>query len=81
MSHIQLPDPVKPGRYQHFKGAQYSVLGVAKHSETGETLVVYRCLYGEYDLWVRPEAMFSESVVFNGETVPRFEYLGPDDDF
>lgn len=62
----------KPGLYRHYKGKDYEVLGTATHSETGERLVVYRCLYGDFDLWVRPLAMFMESVVVEGRTVPRF---------
>jgi hypothetical protein len=69
---------VPPGRYRHFKGQEYAVLGVARHSETGEELVVYRPLYGERGLWVRPLAMFSETVETDGRTVPRFEFLGAD---
>jgi hypothetical protein len=66
-----------PGRYRHYKGGEYEVIGVARHSETGEQLVVYRPLYNETGLWVRPLAMFTETVTYNGETVPRFAYLGP----
>ena len=61
------------GRYRHFKGGEYEVLGVARHSETDERLVVYRPLYGEGGLWVRPVAMFLETVEHDGRTVPRFE--------
>lgn len=68
---------IKPGRYRHYKGKDYQVLELATHSETGETLVVYRCLYGDYSLWVRPLAMFTESVEVAGETVPRFAYIEP----
>lgn len=68
---------LRPGRYRHYKGKDYQVLGVATHSETGESLVVYRCLYGDYDLWVRPLAMFTENVTLAGESLPRFRYLGP----
>ena len=60
------------GRYRHYKGNLYEVLGVARHSETGEQLVVYTALYGERGLWVRPLAMFRESVTVDGEDVPRF---------
>lgn len=60
------------GRYRHFKGNLYEVLGVAKHSETEETVVVYRALYGDAGLWVRPFAMFFDSVLLNGEQVARF---------
>lgn len=67
----------KPGRYRHYKGRDYEVIGVAKHSETGEQLVVYRYLYGDFGLSVRPIAMFQESVELGGETVPRFSYIGP----
>ena len=61
-----------PGRYRHYKGGEYQVIGVARHSETEEELVVYRPLYGEGSLWVRPLAMFIESVERDGESVPRF---------
>lgn len=60
------------GRYRHYKGNDYEVLGVARHSETGEELVVYRCLYGDYSLWVRPLAMFGELVTVDGRQVRRF---------
>ncbi len=66
------PLPV-PGIYSHYKGNHYEVLGVAHHSETEERLVVYRALYGEYGLWVRPLEMFTETVEVQGEPVPRFE--------
>ena len=65
-----------PGRYRHYKGGEYEVLGVATHSETGESLVVYRPLYGERGLWVRPLAMFVETVEYEGEEVPRFGWVG-----
>lgn len=67
-----IPAPVTPGRYRHFKGNEYEVIGIAKHSETGEQLVVYRAMYGEQDLWVRPYDMFTETVEQNGSRVPRF---------
>jgi Uncharacterized protein conserved in bacteria len=67
---------LKLGKYKHYKGNMYEVLGVAHHSETQEELVVYRALYNDFDLWVRPLAMFLESVEINGVTMPRFEYLG-----
>lgn len=67
---------IKIGKYQHFKGKEYEVVGVAKHSETMEDLVVYRALYGDYSLWVRPLKMFLEEVEFEGEKVPRFKSLG-----
>lgn len=63
---------ITPGTYRHYKGNLYEVLDVATHSETEEQLVVYRALYGERGLWVRPLDMFTESVVVDGVTVPRF---------
>jgi len=66
---------IKPGVYRHYKGNLYRVYQVARHSETCEELVVYRCLYGDYDLWVRPLAMFTESVNLNGNDLPRFEWI------
>jgi hypothetical protein len=69
---------VKPGRYRHYKGREYVVLGVARHSETGEELVVYRPDYGDRGLWVRPLAMFIEHVEVDGRRVKRFRYLGPE---
>ena len=65
-------NPVLPGRYRHYKGREYTVIGVARHSETQEELVVYRPEYGDGGLWVRPLAMFLEEVEVNGERVPRF---------
>ena len=65
----------KPGIYRHFKGNLYEVIGIASHSETLEPMVVYRALYGEHGLWVRPAAMFLETVTRDGVTVPRFSYL------
>jgi hypothetical protein len=64
---------IEPGRYRHYKGNFYQVLGVARHSETDELLVVYRPLYGAGELWVRPLTMFQESVLVKGCPVPRFE--------
>lgn len=68
-----------PGRYRHFKGNEYQLLGVATHSETGEPMVVYRALYGEYGLWVRPASMWNELVTRDGVTQPRFTYIGETD--
>ena len=62
-----------PGRYRHYKGGRYQVIGTARHSETDEQLVVYRCLYDNDSLWVRPLAMFVETVIVEGREVPRFE--------
>lgn len=66
------------GRYRHYKGKDYLVLGVARHSETEEELVVYRTDYGDRSLWVRPKAMFLETVEVDGETVPRFRFVAQD---
>ena len=63
---------IRPGRYLHFKGNEYQVIGLATHSETGETMVVYRALYGEGGLWVRPATMWSEQVCRDGYSGPRF---------
>ena len=65
-----------PGRYRHYKGNFYEVIGTARHSETEELLAVYRCLYGDHSLWVRPLAMFRETVTVDGREVPRFERVG-----
>ncbi len=64
---------VQPGIYQHYKGPLYKVIGCAQHSETEEWLVYYQALYGEYGFWVRPMAMFKETVSVDGEQVLRFE--------
>ena len=66
---------VEPGRYRHFKGGEYEVLAVATHSETHEPVVVYRPLYNDSRWWVRPLAMFLESVTHDGRTVPRFSRI------
>jgi hypothetical protein len=66
---------IKPGRYRHYKGKDYEVIGVARHSESEEAYVVYRTLYGAGDLWIRPMDMFLESVSVEGVTVPRFRRL------
>ena len=67
---------IRPGRYRHYKGNFYEVLDVARHSETEEELVVYRKLYGDHSLWVRPLGMFLENVVVDGCEVPRFAWVG-----
>ena len=69
-------ESIKPGRYSHFKGKEYEVLGVARHSETEEELVVYRALYGDFGLWVRPVSMWNETVERDGKTFRRFTYIG-----
>lgn len=68
---------IPAGRYRHYKGKEYIVVGVARHSETEEELVVYRQDYGDHSLWVRPLGMFSETIDVAGQRVPRFEYIGP----
>ena len=68
-----MKNEILPGRYRHFKGGEYEVIGVARHSETLEETVVYRALYGDHGLWVRPASMWTETVVYNGKTVKRFE--------
>ena len=70
---------MKPGRYRHYKGNFYSVIGVARHSETDEQLVVYQPDYGERGLWVRPLEMFEELVEVDGNERPRFEFVGDAD--
>lgn len=66
---------VTPGRYRHYKGQDYEVLGCATHTETDEKLVVYRALYGEHELYVRPLSMFEETVTIDGRIVPRFRLI------
>jgi len=70
---------IPSGHYLHYKGNRYEVIGVARHSETDELLVVYRPLYGEGALWVRPLSMFTQTVTVEGREVPRFRYLGEED--
>ena len=67
---------IKPGRYRHFKGNEYQVIGMVRHSETEEEMVVYRPLYGEGGLWVRPASMWCEQVERDGKVQPRFVYVG-----
>ena len=69
-----LPE-ARPGRYRHHKGGEYELVGVVRHSETLEPLVLYRALYGEGGLWVRPHAMFFGTVVVEGRARPRFEFI------
>ena len=66
---------IKPGRYRYYKGKDYDVIGCAKHSETEEEFVVYCALYGKRGLWVRPKAMFLDTVMVGGKPVPRFKRL------
>ena len=66
---------VQPGRYRHYKGHEYEVLGVARHSETEEEYVVYRALYDDRRLWIRPLGMFLENVIVDGHSCRRFQFL------
>ena len=69
-------DEIKPGRYRHFKGNEYEVIGLARHSETQEEMIIYRTLYGDFGLWVRPARMWNETVERDGKTFRRFTYIG-----
>lgn len=68
-------EKIQIGRYRHYKGKEYEVLMMARHSETLEEMVVYRALYGTGEVWVRPAAMWNEMVTFDGKTTSRFTYL------
>ena len=70
-----VPNTVRPGRYRHFKGGEYEVLGTARHSEGLEDMVVYRPLYNDTGLWVRPVSMFLENVEREGRLLPRFALI------
>lgn len=63
------------GHYRHFKGGDYHVIGIAKHADTEEPVVVYRCLYGEFRLWYRPVENFTETVIVDGKSMPRFTFI------
>ena len=67
---------IKLGKYRHFKGNEYEVIALAKHSETLEEMVVYKALYGDGDIWVRPAKMWDETIERDGKTFKRFEYIG-----
>lgn len=67
---------IKLGKYRHFKGNEYEVIAIAKHSETLEEMVVYKALYGDGGYWVRPASMWNETVTREGKTFKRFEFLG-----
>jgi len=66
---------IQPGKYRHYKGKEYEVIGIARHSQTMQELVVYRALYGNHSLWARPRKMFQEFVLVEGRRVPRFELV------
>jgi len=67
---------IKLGKYRHYKGNEYEIIGIAEHSETRERLVIYKALYGDDKLWVRPPEIFLEEVEVEGEKIPRFRYIG-----
>ncbi len=73
MTYEQAVQAIRPGRYRHFKGKEYEVVGIARHSETEAPMVVYRPLYGDGGLWVRPAEMWNETVQRDGKTHKRFE--------
>ena len=72
MTYGEAVETIRPGKYRHFKGNEYEVTGIARHSETGEPMVVYRALYGSRDLWVRSAEMWNETVTRDGKTFQRF---------
>ena len=72
MTYEEALEKIRPGKYRHFKGNEYEVTGIARHSETGEPMVVYRALYGNNELWVRPAEMWNETVIRDGKTIQRF---------
>lgn len=74
-----MSETIKPGRYRHFKGKEYEVLYIATHSETRGEMVVYRALYGERGVWVRPASMWNEVIERDGKTYRRFTYIGEGD--
>ena len=69
-------EEIKIGRYRHFKGNEYEVLHLARHSETEEEMVVYRALYGDFSVWVRPASMWNETIERDGKSFRRFTYIG-----
>ena len=68
------------GKYRHYKGNEYQVIGIAQHSETLEEFIVYQALYGDHQLWIRPKDMFFENILKDGQEIPRFEYVGDSKD-
>ncbi len=71
-----MENEIKLGRYRHFKGNEYEVIGIAKHSETLEPMVVYKALYGNGDIWVRPYEMWNETITRDGKSFQRFTFIG-----
>ncbi len=76
MNDLPATPVIRTGKYRHFKGNEYEVIGVARHSETLEPMVVYRALYGDGGIWVRPAAMWDDTVERDGVTYKRFMYIG-----
>ena len=72
MTYEEAAAAITPGRYRHFKGNEYEVIAIARHSETEEPMVVYRALYGDYGIWVRPAEMWNEQITREGKTYTRF---------
>ena len=72
----KMEQTIRLGKYRHFKGNEYEVIGIARHSETDEAMVVYHPLYGEGGLWVRPASMWNETVERDGHVYQRFTYIG-----
>jgi len=72
-----MQNPLQKGLYRHFKGNVYEVIDTARHSETEQDMVIYRALYGDFGLWVRPIDLFTEEVVLNGNKIPRFQLIEP----
>ena len=77
MTYEEAVAQIPAGRYRHFKGNEYEVIGIARHSETEEPMVVYRALYGERGLWVRPAGMWNETIARDGKTFRRFSRIEP----
>jgi hypothetical protein len=75
VNEVKVDEPIRYGIYEHFKGKPYELIGVARHSETLEEHVVYKALYGDGSLWVRPKKMFFQKVNVNGKEAPRFRYI------
>lgn len=71
---------MKTGIYQHYKGSKYNVIDTVRHSETEELMVLYRTMYGDENLWVRPYTMFFENVIIDSKEVPRFKYIGKENE-
>lgn len=69
-------DKIRVGRYRHFKGNEYEVICIAKHSETQALMVIYKALYGGGEIWARPASMWNDTVERDGKTYKRFEYIG-----